>query len=66
MSKRVNVGGSYMSVRERNTSLGKKGTFIGKWSPNKNSVSSTVASRSASRTIKNHSKALDWLGGGDR
>lgn len=32
MAKRINVGGRYMNVRERNTSKGHRGTFMGNWS----------------------------------
>jgi hypothetical protein len=55
-----------MKTREKNTSAGRKGTFIGKWSPNKNSASAHAAKKGASRTIKNYNQALNWLGGGDR
>lgn len=34
MAKRRNVGGTYMNVREKDSTKGKKGTIMGKWSPN--------------------------------
>jgi len=66
MVKRVNVKGRYMLQREKSTSAGAKGTFIGKWSSNASSASAQAARRGASRTIKSHRKALKWLGGEDR
>jgi len=70
MAKRVNIGGTYMSQRERNTSAGKKGSFIGKWSSN--SKSSTTSAqfkaglRGAQKAINQYGNTLDWLGGKDR
>ncbi len=68
MSKRVNTGGTYMEVRERSTSAGKKGAFIGKWSPKsqRSSAHKQAGKRGAEKALKYHKKALDWLGGGDR
>jgi len=68
MSKRVNIGGTYMEVRERSTSAGKKGTFIGKWSPQKNTQSAQyqAAKRGAQKAIKQYGNTLRWLGGDDK
>lgn len=67
MAKRVNVGGTYMAQREKNTSAGAKGTFIGKWSPNSSGTAhGEFGQRSAQQAIQNYGRALDWLGGGDR
>lgn len=68
MSKRVNIGGTYMSQRERNTSSGKKGSFIGKWSPQKKSSSAQYRAglRGAQKAINQYGNTLDWLGGKDR
>ena len=43
MAKRINVGGRYMNVRERNTSKGKRGTFIKRWT-HKKTIKDTFAS----------------------
>jgi hypothetical protein len=68
MSKRVNIGGTYMEIRERSTSSGNKGTFIKKWSP-KNSAQSAhreAGRKGAEKALKDYRQALDWLGGKDR
>lgn len=69
MAKRVNIGGTYMEVRERSTSAGNKGTFIKKWSPssgNSSSAQYNAGKKGAAKALKNHGKALEWLGGKDR
>lgn len=68
MSKRVNVGGTYMKIRERSTSAGKKGTFIGKWSSKNSSQSAQyqAGKKGAQKTIKQYGNTLRWLGGDDR
>ena len=68
MSKRVNVGGTYMNIREKSTSAGKRGTFIGKWSPKTNSSSAQyqAGKRGAKKAIKQYGNTLQWLGGGDK
>jgi len=68
MAKRVNIGGTYMNVRERSTSAGKKGTFIEKWSPSKKKSSAQMRAgkRGAAKAIKHNKQALLWLGGEDR
>lgn len=66
MSKRVNIGGTYMEQRERNTSAGKKGTFIGKWSPpNSGTAQGRFGQGSASKAVRNYGQTLRWLGGED-
>lgn len=67
MSKRVNVRGTYMIQREKSTSAGAKGTFIGKWSPsNVGTAQGDFGKKSAQQVIKNYGRTLDWLGGGDK
>ena len=74
MSKRVHIKSTntYMAVRERSTSAGNKGTFIGKWSPVSSSQSSLGTAqakagyRGATKTIKKYGNTLRWLGGADQ
>jgi hypothetical protein len=76
MAKRVHIKSThtYMAARERNTSAGAKGTFIGKWTPSTSSVThSTLGTAQAkagylgaTTTIKKYGNTLKWLGGADQ
>ena len=66
MAKRVNVRGTYMIQRERNTSAGPKGSFIGKWSPSSAGTAQGVFGRqSANQAVKSYKRTFEWLGGAD-
>lgn len=69
MAKRVRLPHTktYMKVRERSTSAGKKGTFIEKWSPtSRGTAQAKVGRRAAKQSVSQFGKTLKWLGGADR
>lgn len=68
MAKRVNVKGTSVAQKERNTATGAKRTFMGKWSPaaSVGTAQYRAGRRGAQETIKQFGKTLDWLGGKDR
>ena len=66
MAKRVNINGTYMLQRERNTSAGAKGTFIGKWSSSSSSSSAkSIVSKATRETHLEYKKAFRWLANND-
>ena len=66
MAKRRNIGGQYYSVREKNTSAGKKGTIIGKWSPSKSTKDVVSIVKKATKTTHSRYKnTFKWLSESD-
>jgi len=66
MAKRVNVNRRYMLQREKSTSAGAKGTFMGKWSPKKSTKSnSSIIKQAVSKTHSQYKKTFKWLGEND-
>jgi len=65
MAKRVHLPhtNTYMKARERSTSAGKKGTFIGKWSSKKmGTAQARAGEKGTAKTVKQFGNTLKWLG----
>lgn len=69
MAKRVRLPHTktYMKVREKSTSAGKKGTFMGKWSPTSSGTAQAkTGQRAARQSVSQYGSTLKWLGGADK
>lgn len=65
MAKRVKVKGKYMLQREKNTSGGARGTFMGKWSPQKSISVIKITRKAAASTHAKYKNTFKWLGTND-